>query len=946
MRFFTSLFLVAAGCTVAFADVISEDQALANAGKFIEQSSSQSSLRRIADKRPQLTKAMQSRGFYAFNINGDAGYIITSGSDLTQPVLGYSDQGSLDPDNMPDALKYWLETLDSVIGNIEAGVAQEKALTANSVARVADKKAIEPLVKCKWNQGYPYNLMTPSYIDQNSGNFNEHSATGCVATATSQIMYYWKWPQEACSTIPSYTYNWSGNNKTTEELPPVVFNWDAMTDTYDNNSSEESRMAVAELMVYAGHGMKSGYAGATGATSGNALNALKNYFGYTQKAYNVGHLNYTFQEWEDLFYNELAAGRPILMGADNYERTGGHEFVCDGYDGKGLYHINWGWGGYQDGYFVLTVMAPDSQGIGGSTDANGYSMGQNICVNLRPEYYTPDEETVRASISGLSSTQTKINEDEEGVYSLRFNYTLRTILLNQYNFEHAFRLVSADDESVVADELSVESRTISPTNRFNLGTTVKMSNLANGKYVLRGISREMGADEWFYDDNTDRNCIELTVEDGVMSVVVLPGKGSSLVVNSMKLEGATVGGNWQKVVYNITNTGNDFYGETYLFVDGVRSSGNTISIRAGETVDVYYKFKPSNAPGAHNFILSRATNTGAANVISNIDRMYNLDCQWNADGTVTTLPKVVGSQSYVIPETAVALYVYGSTPRNISVSKANPNVVIYYDEDVELSTRVENNMRKYVSNIVFGKHAKEAGFKDGYKAAVPIAFTADKAVYTRENMTEWSTVALPFDVDEITVDGEPVDWFTSKDDTGKNLFVKQFTGNRSTQLYFAHSEEMKANTPYLVGLKGDFNGSSFDHTGKNVTFTGHNVIIGIEGENTSSFVAKDVKFLPCYDTTSSAKLLGLDDTLENFVPVQQTEPFKAYVSSTFSQDCYTIRYEEGEKSGIEEIIIGVDDNISPETSVYNMQGIKVGTVADFDSLERGLYIVAGRKVAK
>ena len=113
----------------------------------------------------------------------------------------------------------------------------------------------------------------------------------------------------------------------------------------------------------------------------------------------------------------------------------------------------------------------------------------------------------------------------------------------------------------------------------------------------------MGADEWFYDDNTDRNCIELTVEDGVMSVVVLPGKGSSLVVNSMKLEGATVGGNWQKVVYNITNTGNDFYGETYLFVDGVRSSGNTISIRAGETVDVYYKFKPSNAPGAHNFIL-------------------------------------------------------------------------------------------------------------------------------------------------------------------------------------------------------------------------------------------------------------------------------------------------------------------------------------------------------
>ena len=178
---------------------------------------------------------------------------------------------------------------------------RSKALKANTVARVADKKAIEPLVKSKWNQGDPYNLMTPSYIDKNSGKYNEHSATGCVATATTQIMYYWKWPQDACATIPSYTYNWSGNNKTTDELPPVVFNWDAMTDTYDSKSSQESKMAVAQLMLYAGHGMKSGYAGATGATSVNALNALKNYFGYNKDAYNCYHLNYTFQEWEDLF---------------------------------------------------------------------------------------------------------------------------------------------------------------------------------------------------------------------------------------------------------------------------------------------------------------------------------------------------------------------------------------------------------------------------------------------------------------------------------------------------------------------------------------------------------------------------------------------------------------------------------------------------------------------
>lgn len=944
MRIFTTLLLMAAGCSMAFADAISEEQALANAGKFLQENSSQSSVRRIAGKKMMLTKAMQSRGYYAFNINGDQGYIITSGSDLTQPVLGYSDQGSLDPANMPDALKYWLETLDNAIEGIEGGVPQEKALKANSVARVADKKAIEPLVKSKWNQGDPYNLLTPSYTDKNNGSYHEHSATGCVATATTQVMYYWKWPQEACATIPSYTYNWSGNNKTTDELPPVVFNWDAMTDTYNSKSSQESKMAVAQLMLYAGHGMQSGYAGATGATSVNALNALKNYFGYNKDAYNCYHLNYTFQEWEDLFYNELAAGRPILMGADNYERTGGHEFVCDGYDGNGLYHINWGWGGWDDGYFVLTVMAPDNQGIGGSTDANGYSMGQNACINVRPAYTTPDEEIVRASISGISCSQSKIRKNSDGEFSLNLTYYLRTILLHQYDVEHAFRLMTADN-TVAADELAPQTRSFNPTGRYNCGSTVKMSNLADGTYTLRGMSRKAGSDEWIYDDNSERNYVELVVSGDEMLVNVKPGMSTKLVVNSLRLEGASVAGEWQKVAYNITNEGNDFYGETYMFVDGTRSSGNTISIPAGETMDIYYKFKPSNVPGSHKFILSRATNTNSSNVISDIDRMFNSDCVWNADGTIENLPKVVGNTSYAVKEDAVALYLYGTSPRNISVNGANPNLVLYYDEGTVLASRTERVMRKYITNIVIGDKATEAGFKDGYKAAVPMPFTAETASYTRENMTEWSTIALPFDVDEITVEGEPVDWFTSKDDTGKNFFVKSFSTNRKEELRFAYSEAFAANTPYLIGAKGNFNGSSFDHAGKNVTFTGHNVLVRIEGETTDKFEVEAVKMLPCYTPAETKDLFGMDESMENFVKVDKTEPFRAYVSSAFKRDSYAVSYEEGEKSGIEEIIAG-EDNISPETPVYNMQGIKVGTVAGFDSLERGIYIVAGRKVAK
>lgn len=944
MKLLTTLLIMAAGCSMAFADAITEEQAHANAEKFFEQNCSRPSMRRVAGKKPKLTKTMQTRGFYAFNINDGDGYIITSGSDLTQPVLGYSDRGALDPANMPEPLKHWLENLDKAVEGIEAGIPQKKQPKVNNVARVADKKPIQPLLKSKWNQGDPYNLLTPSYIDKDNGSFHEHSATGCVATATTQIMYYWKCPQEACATIPSYTYDWLGNRKTTEELPPVVFDWDAMTDTYGNSSTQESKMAVAQLMLYAGHGMQSGYGPATGATSDNALNALRNYFGYNKDAYKAYHLDYTYTEWEDLFYNELAAGRPLLVGADNYERTGGHEFVCDGYDGHGLYHINWGWGGWDDGYFVLTVMAPDNQGIGGSSDANGYSMGQNVCVNVRPAYTAPDQEIVRASISDISAPQSKLRKDAAGVFSLNITYTLRTLLLHRYNIEHAFRLTSADNR-VVADELAPETASLNPSDRYGCSSSLKMQNLADGTYTLTGISRKAGSDEWIIDDHADRNNVELVVKGNEMSVTVNPGQGLKLVVNSLKLEGASVADEWQKVVYNITNNGNDFYGETYLFVDGIRSSGNTVSIPAGETVDIYYKFRPSKEPGIHNFLLSRSTDINKDNTVSDINRMFNVDCLWNADGSVSTLPKVAPGVSYEVPAEAVALYLYGSTPRSIAVNKANPNLVLYYDEDVTLSGRVEKIMRKYITNIVIGGNATEAGFNDGYKAAVPMSFNARTASYTRSHIPEWSTVALPFDIQEITVDGERADWFTSKDDTGKNLFVKSFSGNRGAELRFTYSKAMTANTAYLIGGRGEFNGSSFDHTGKSVTFTGHDVTVNIDGETTDSYNADKVKLLPCYTPSLAVKLFGMDDSMDNFVKVDKTEPFRAYIASSSSIASYSIHYEEGERSGIEEIIAG-DDTVSAATPVYNMQGIRVGTIAGFDNLPHGIYIVSGRKVVR
>ena len=936
MRYISSLLFLLSAASV-FGGNLSLDEARVNALDFMSARHS-TSVRGVRAATLDLECVRVSQSSYIFNVEGGRGYVIASASDRMQPVLGYSDTGCFDVAHMPDALKAWLDELD------EAVVVLESADTHNAspaLSRSDDKPAIAPLVSSRWNQGSPYNGMTPSYVDQNSGQYNEHSATGCVATATTQIMYYWKWPQDATKTIPSYTYNWSGNSKTMPSLPPVVFDWASMKDTYGNNDSQASKDAVSQLMLYAGCGMKSGYAGATGATSVNAMNALKEYFGYTKKAFNVYHLNYTFQEWEDLLYNELAAGRPLLIGADNYERTGGHEFICDGYDGKGLYHINWGWGGWCDGYFVLTVMAPDSQGIGGSSDANGYSMGQNVIVNLRPEYSEDDNEIVRCAISAILPGQSATVRDADGNVSLYFSYNIRTLLLNRYEIEHGFVVYDAEGNRV-GEPFGISTDTYNPADRYGKSITVRFgAGLADGEYTLRGVSRRSGSSEWLDDMNSDRNNIALTVSSDKVQVSARPGKGTRLQVDKLTLEGVSVAGQWQRVKYTITNTGDDFYGETYMFVDGKRVSGNTISIRAGETADVYYKFQPDGTPGFHRFVLSRQT-SATNGVISSIDKAFNIDCLWKADGTIERIPST--SQNYSLPSDVTAVYLTGKSPRTIGVPDANPNLIMYLDEDAVLSARVLRVYRQTISNIVYGDKAEVFRVKDGYELSVPRAFVAEEASYTRENIPAWSTLFLPFPVENVEADGNTVDWFTSTSDTGKSIFLKKFMGARRGTLIFAHSDaEIPAGQPLLVGVAGNLGGIPFDHTGSAVTFSAKNVTITTDGLRTVDNVSAASSFVGCISTKTPVAVMGLDETFANFVTTTDVEPFHAYFTKIAGYDSCAVRYDEGETSGID---IPVVENMDAAAPVYNLQGIRVGTVSTFGSLPAGLYIISGRKVLK
>ena len=241
--------------------------------------------------------------FYVFNVKQHGGFVIVSGDDRTEAILGYSKQGTFDLDNMPDNLRWWLEEYARQLRAIET----HQAMPTPRRAQTSTMSAIEPLIKTQWHQSNPYNLMTP--ISKNSNGEEKHCVTGCVATAFAQVMNYWQWPKE-CPAIPSYTT--SSLNLQLDELPATTFKWDLIQRDYDySNEVNDNTHAVAELMRYVGQALHMDY---TVTESGIAVQplVLMETFNYSRNLRKILHENFTTAEWEDIIYQDLAAGRPVI----------------------------------------------------------------------------------------------------------------------------------------------------------------------------------------------------------------------------------------------------------------------------------------------------------------------------------------------------------------------------------------------------------------------------------------------------------------------------------------------------------------------------------------------------------------------------------------------------------------------------------------------------------
>lgn len=324
-------------------------------------------------KKTLETAKMEVNGLYAFNLKG-GGFVIASGDERTVPILGYSDHGSIDWQHMPENVKGWLSGYAADIASLGSEALRRGEQSSSP------RQAIEPLLTCHWYQYEPYWDQCP---DVEGG----RALTGCVATAMAQVMYYHRWPQAACEKIPAHTFpNGKEGDMTLDELPQTTFDWNRMA----TDLSE-----VAKLMRYCGQSVKMHYSAKVSNSDGTFVaQSVRHFFGYDEGVTTALRAKYGIEAWEQLIYDELAAKRPVIYCGQT--DSGGHCFVCDGYDGNGLFHINWGWAGDSDGYFSLSVLNPhNTKSAGASSSEIGYCMSQQATIGMQPPTgtSTPSDES-------------------------------------------------------------------------------------------------------------------------------------------------------------------------------------------------------------------------------------------------------------------------------------------------------------------------------------------------------------------------------------------------------------------------------------------------------------------------------------------------------------------------------------------------------------------------
>lgn len=433
-------------------------------------------------KSRAATTASRSDAYYVFN-NDSGGFVIIAGDDAVTPVLGYTSTGSFDAENLPDGLKDLLKSYERQIAALGDNY------VANQTATRAGFTGENLLNTAKWNQGNPFNKYTPN-----------NYVTGCVATAGAIVMKHHGYPAKGTG---SHSYTWNG--KTWTANFEHDYDWASMPAKYDG-TNDAAFDGVARLMADLGVAVEMQYnKDGSGAYIGNLVTALQKYYGYSKLSHLMAIEDVGAEAWNGRLREEIDANRPVLYAASD-PAGGGHAFVIDGYKDES-FSVNWGWGGYCDGFYQIGALNPESVG---KPTGDKYNVGQSAVFGMQPSDGTEKVSGMGflTNVGELQMLNMNITDVKKGQNGVIFSAPIGNTGDQPYTGEAAVALMNAKGE--MREIVSSSSQTFNNLSRGSYYPYLSFSFVSTvdaepGDY-LAIVAKEKGSSEYIelYNQNFER----------------------------------------------------------------------------------------------------------------------------------------------------------------------------------------------------------------------------------------------------------------------------------------------------------------------------------------------------------------------------------------------------------------------------------------------------------
>lgn len=675
-----------------------------------------------ADKENQ-----QNAHYYVFNFGDEKGFVIISGDLRAKEVLGYSTNGNFDMNNIPDNFKAWLSFYEEELTALSKTEVNDVAF--NNIELLQDNTedtfaaSIAPLVKTKWNQVSPYNLLCPT-----DNTTSQTSVTGCVATAMAQIMKYHEWPTIGTGSNTYTTPKVTGD--ITIDFSQTTYDWENMKLTYSGSETADEKNAVATLMFHCGVAVNMIYSSIeSGAYDKDVAPALVSYFGYDNNHQMIARDYYSTGEFKNILKKELNESRPVYYTGRS--SGGGHAFVCSGYDANDLFHFNWGWGGVSDGYFEISALNPSSLGTGGGS--GGYNTSQSIIVGIQKpnpsstayEHQIMLNEPISVGVSSVGRNDT-YNVSLKGIFNRGSQVFSGAIVVGLYNQAGELKAVHGFTTPNLNPGYGWDSQVI---------TASVPAEIANGEYKLYPMF-SLDQSNWtkIRTKTGTPQCINVTVTDTEVIFSASTEGLPSLSRGDINVEGNLYRGKYLKLNVAVTNNGDGDYNSNILvylrnIADNSINSfviSDPVNIAPGETKTFEYleKLPMGLTPGNYQLAIMYDPNNNRASLLD-VNSI-------GAPIIVEILPAPVINSQILVATSPI------SFPDNSNVTPSSFNL------EVKLK-----NTGDYFSNVVYAFYDGKNGYYYGFDSKVitlesneetTLYFTNPPAIPFGEN-----TIAILYD---------------------------------------------------------------------------------------------------------------------------------------------------------------------------------------------------------